>query len=267
MAARPSIKLNGVALPPQMIAAEAQHHPASTPAAAFTAAAHALIVRTLLLEQAKRQGIVAEPQFLAPGKCELDDEAVIRTLIEDHVPAREPDKSECRTYYEAHRTRFRAQDLFEVSHILFRPDANDANGDLVAAKKAAAAIRELEAEPSRFDGIARSRSECDSRTNGGRLGQISSGDTFPEFEDALTSLQEGEITQSPVKTRFGWHVIRLDARAVGEILPFEYVQEEIAAYLTEQDWRRRVGRYISGLIKDASIEGIEMNPSSESKAA
>ena len=51
MAPRPSIKLNGVVLPPHMIAAEAQHHPSQTPAAAFQAAARALIIRTLLLEE------------------------------------------------------------------------------------------------------------------------------------------------------------------------------------------------------------------------
>src|SRR3569623_1626804 len=80
--ARPAIKLNGVALPPQMIAAEAQHHPARTPAAAFQAAARALIIRTLLLEEAARQGLEATPQIIAEGKRETVEEARIRQLLE-----------------------------------------------------------------------------------------------------------------------------------------------------------------------------------------
>ena len=92
MAPRPSIKLNGVVLPPHMIAAEAQHHPSKTPAAAFQAAARALIIRTLLLEEAKRNAITAVPQFVAPGKRELDDEARIRALMEARIPITEVER-------------------------------------------------------------------------------------------------------------------------------------------------------------------------------
>ena len=70
--ARPIVRLNGVALPPRMIAAEAQHHPARTPAAAFESAARALIIRTLLLEEAARRGLTATPQEVTEGKRELD---------------------------------------------------------------------------------------------------------------------------------------------------------------------------------------------------
>ena len=65
MAPRLPIKLNGVVLPSHMIAAEAQHHPSQSPPLAFQAAARAIIIRTLLLEEAKRDGIIAEPEFVA----------------------------------------------------------------------------------------------------------------------------------------------------------------------------------------------------------
>ena len=108
MAPRPSIKLNGVVLPPHMIAAEAQHHPSQTPAAAFQAAARALVIRTLLLEEAKRDAIAAEPQFVAPGKRELNDEARIRALMEARIPVTEPGEDQCRAFYDANRSRFRS---------------------------------------------------------------------------------------------------------------------------------------------------------------
>ena len=108
--------------------------------------------------------------------------------------------------------------------------------------------------------MAREQSECDSRANGGRLGQIVRGETVPEFEMALQGLEEGQIAASPVRSRFGAHVLKLDARANGEILPFEYVREQIESYLAERQWRRDVAAYIERLVSQAQIEGVDLSP-------
>lgn len=259
MALRPPIKLNGVVLPSHMIAAEAQHHPAQTPAAAYQAAARALIVRTLLLEEAKRDGIAAEPELVAPGKRELDDEARIRALMEARISVTEPGESECRAFYDADPSRFRSPDLFEASHILFLAHPHDTQAYAAALAQAQAIIAELHDAPGRFEAIAREKSQCDSRVNGGRLGQIARGETVPEFETALQALQEGQIAATPLKSRFGVHVLKLDARASGEILPFEYVREQIADYLAERQWRRAAAAYIDRLVCAAQIEGVDMS--------
>jgi len=261
MAPRPPIKLNGIVLPPHMIAAEAQHHPAKNPAAAFQAAARALIVRTLLLEEAKREAIKAEPELVAPGKRELDDEATIRALIETRIPVSEPTELECRTFYEADSSRFRSPDLYEASHILFLAHPHDAPAYSAAVARAQSVIAELSESPERFEAIAKEQSECDSRANGGRLGQIVRGETVSEFEGALQELEEGQISPSPIQSRFGAHVLRLDARALGQTLPFEYVKEQISAYLAEQRWSLDVAAYIERLVSQAQIEGIDISPS------
>ncbi len=260
MASRASIKLNGVTLPPQMIAAEAQHHAAATPADAFAAAARAIIVRTLLLEEANRRGAVSQPELVAPGKRELDDEARIRALMETAVPVPEAGEDECRAYYAANTTRFRAADLFEASHILFAAHPHDTAAFKTALERAEETIAELTRAPARFEAIAKEKSDCDSRANGGRLGQVLRGELVSEFEQVLYTLDEGQIAPSPVKTRFGAHVVKLDARALGEILPFEYVRDQIAAFLSERVWRRDVARFIEGLVAAASIEGVAMHP-------
>jgi peptidyl-prolyl cis-trans isomerase C len=258
MALRPSIKLNGIVLPSHMIAAEAQHHPSQTPAAAFQAAARALIIRTLLLEEAKRDAIAAEPEFVAPGKRELDDEARIRALMEARIPVTEPDDGQCRAFYDANPSRFRSPDLYEASHILFMAHPHDAQAYAGAVARAAAVIAELTRSPGRFETIAREQSECDSRANGGRLGQLVPGETVPEFEKVLQSLEEGQISPMPVRSRFGAHILKLDARANGETLPFAYVHEQIESYLAERQWRRDVAAYIERLVGKAQIEGIDM---------
>lgn len=258
MAPRPQIKLNNVVLPPHMIAAEAQHHPAKSPAAAFQIAARALIVRTLLLEEAKRRGIVAKPELVSPGKRETDDEARIRVLMENVVVAVEPDEAECVAFYEADPARFKSPDLFEASHILFAAHPHDVEAYAAATARAETLIEELLKKPNRFEALAREQSECDSRANGGRLGQITKGDTVREFEYALENLEEGQISPEPVKSRFGVHILKLDARACGQPLPYDYVRERISLFLAEKAWRKDVAHFVNMLVANAKIEGVEM---------
>lgn len=256
--ARPTIRLNGVALPPQMIAAEAQHHPARSPAAAFDAAARALIIRTLLLEEAGRQGFQPEPALVVDGKRETLEEAQIRQLLEHCVPVSEPSEAECRAYFDLQDGRLRSPELVEASHILFAADPDNPRACARAQVAAVAALEELSGDPGLFESLARQRSECSSKNDGGRLGQLLAGDTVPEFEAALLSLKPGQIAQAPVKTRFGFHVLRLDARIAGKPLPFLYVREKIAAFLGERRWRQDAVLFIAGLVQAAAIEGIDM---------
>ena len=79
------------------------------------------------------------------------------------------------------------------------------------------------------------------------------------------SLEEGQIAATPIRSRFGAHVLKLDARADGEILPFEYVREQIRSYLAEQQWRRDVAAYIERLVDQAHIEGVDMSPANVAK--
>jgi peptidyl-prolyl cis-trans isomerase C len=264
--ARPVVRLNGVTLPPQMIAAEAQHHPARTPAAAFEAAARALIVRTLLLEEAARLGLDAEPEEIGGGKRELPDEARIRHLLDCRVPIPDVAEAECLAYYEQHRACFRSPELVEVSHILFAAAPGDAGALAKAQKAAADALAALDMNPGLFESLARDRSDCGSKSAGGRLGQLSPGETVAEFEAALVTLQPGEIAAAPVKSRFGVHIVRLDARMPGQPLPFSYVRGKIAAFLIERAWRQAAALFIARLVNAAEIEGVAMRAPEDAAA-
>ena len=185
----------------------------------------------------------------------------IRALMEARIPVVEPFEDRCRAFYDANPSRFRSPDLYEASHILFLAHPHDVEAYAGAVARAEAVIAELRRSPQRFEAIAREQSECDSKANGGRLGQIVPGETVPEFEKALEGLKEGEIAALPVRSRFGAHILKLDARAHGETLPFDYVRDQIESYLAEQQWRRDVAAYIARLVSRAKIEGVEMSPS------
>jgi peptidyl-prolyl cis-trans isomerase C len=263
MATQAAIRVNGVVVPPHVIAAEAQHHPAKTPRAAARSAARALVIRFLLLEDAARRGIAAAPEWVSEGKRETDDEARIRALLEAAVPVHEPTEMACRDHYAANPARFRSPDLFEASHILFAAPPDDRDARARAEARARLAIEEILAHPERFDAIARDRSDCSSGKSGGRLGQLVPGETVPQFEAALATLSAGSIAETPVLTRFGAHVVRLDARASGRALPFAHVRPGIESFLAERQWRLDVARFIDELVANAVIEGMDLKADRE----
>lgn len=248
------IAVNGVDIPESAVWAEVQYHPAPSRQEAEHQAAVALVVRELLLQEARRLAI--EPAAPQPG--ESDEEAMIRALTEREVKTPEPDEETCRRYYANNRERFRSADLFEVSHILIAAPADDEQARNEARDKARAAIMQLAGDPARFAGLAAQLSDCPSKHTGGNLGQIGRGATVPEFEQALTRMAEGELSAEPVESRYGLHVIHLHRRIDGVPLEFEQVGARIAEYLRERVWRRALSQYLQILIGRAEIQGIEL---------
>lgn len=256
---KPSVvSVNGVVVARAAIAREAQNHPAPKPIIAWQAAARALVLRELLLQEARRLGVGAEPAVDAQGRRETEDEALIRTLAEREVTVPEADEDACRRYYEQNRRRFRSADIFEASHILFAAPAHDRTKFAQAQGDAAAVLAELKARPERFAELAGVHSDCPSGQQGGNLGQITAGQTTAEFEAALVKLEPGTLSDEPVATRYGLHIIRLDRKHEGRPLPFEIVGERIAAYLTERARRTATAQYIARLVSRAQITGIEL---------
>ncbi|MFV0386052.1 peptidylprolyl isomerase [Paracoccus sp. (in: a-proteobacteria)] len=255
----PELVVNGETVPRAAIAAEAQNHaaPKGKPGIAWRKAANALALRTLLLQEARRRGFRPEPAELGPGRFETGDEALIRTLLEAAIEVEAPSEDAVRAEWARDPARFRAPPLWEVSHILIACDPRD------KAETAAARMRALDlagralADPRGFSRLAAAHSDCGSKATGGTLGQIGPGDTVPEFETALASLSEGEVTADPVLTRHGWHVIRLDGRADGAPLPFETVRPKIAAAMEKAAWARAARDFVNGLIAAAKVSGAD----------
>jgi peptidyl-prolyl cis-trans isomerase C len=252
------VSVNGIAIPRDTIAREVQHHRASAPVAAWKKAARALAIRELLLQEARRLKLVAEPLTDGEGRQEAEEEARIRVLIEREVRMPEPDTESCRRYYEQNRHRFRSPDIYEAAHILFSAPVNNQAAFACAREKAEGVLAELKLHSERFVDLARLHSACPSGAQGGNLGQITSGQTTPEFERALMALEPGTLCQEPVATRYGFHIIRLDRKIERRELPFEAVAARIADYLSESVERRALAQYIARLASHAQIEGIDL---------
>ena len=255
----PEVTVNGEAIPATRIAAEAQNHPApkDKPGLAWRAAARALAVRALLLQEARRRGLTAEPEALGEGQRETEEEALIRALIE--AEAASPGEEEVRAAWARDPSRFRSPPLWEASHILCACDPQDDAAKAAALSRAEALAARLLADPAGFARLAAAERDCGSRNAGGALGQLGPGDTVPEFEATLRGLSEGEVTAEPVLTRHGWHLIRLDALAEGRELPYEVVRPRLAEALEKAAWARAARDLVARLAAAAEVRGVDLS--------
>jgi len=113
-------------------------------------------------------------------------------------------------------------------------------------------------DPATFEQCARDYSNCPSGDAGGNLGQLTHGQTVPEFERAIFALAGGEIAKRLVETRFGLHIIRVARKAEGAQLPFEIVKESIARFLTDYAKTKATRQYLEILIGQMNIQGVDL---------
>jgi len=117
-------------------------------------------------------------------------------------------------YYEKNKSTYKTQEMVRASHIL------------VDSEEKANEILEDITDGLKFEDAAAKYSSCPSKTSGGDLGQFSKGQMVPEFEKAAFSMRKGEIS-NPVKTQFGYHIIKLVDTISERDSSLDEVKEEI----------------------------------------
>lgn len=235
------ISVNGVEIDDAAIEQELQHHrQAPNP---LKRAAHELVLRTVLLQQADILGIAGD-----------DDEERIDTLLALQVQIPQADEAACLTWYRNNAARYTNGELVEARHILFQVTPG-APLELLRAT-AEAVLEELQQHPARFGELAAEYSNCSSGKVGGSLGQLSRGQSVPEFEELAFRLGEGELAGRLLETRFGLHIVQVQRKVAGQLLPFDAVKSEIAAYLDRQSSQRAIHQYLHILVGQAEIEGM-----------
>lgn len=167
-------------------------------------------------------------------------------------------EADAKKYYDEHIKEFTTPadqpGTFRASHILIMADekADD------AAKKAALdqinqISAELKKDPTKFEELAKEKSSCPSKANGGSLGAFTNKDMVPEFQKALEKLKEGEIS-APVKTQFGYHIIRRDKLQGETIQPFDRLKTPLMGYLKQQKQMQTFMEYIGQLEKSNNVK-------------
>ena len=208
-------------------------------------------VRELLRQRAVVDGLLDPDEADAALVAEAVEE-----LLSREVSTPEPIEDEMRRYYDSHAAEFRSGDLVNVRHILFQVTAA-VNVPQIRAR-AEETLNILLKQPEQFGDLARELSNCPSGENGGILGQLGRGDTVPEFEKVLFSPGRTGVSRDLVKTRFGFHIIAVDQRIPGKVLPFELVRDQIATRLKAVVEARALRQYVNVLAGGAVLEGVDL---------
>ncbi len=139
-------------------------------------------------------------------------------------------------------------------HILVQVDPNAPADKVEAARKKAEALAAEARKPGvDFVALAKAKSEGPSAADGGDLGFFKRGVMVPAFERVAFSLNEGEVSE-PVRTQFGWHILKVEEKRAVDVAPFEQVKGELEAKLKMQKTEKYVEQYVQELRQKASVE-------------
>ncbi|MDO5479610.1 MAG: peptidylprolyl isomerase [Clostridia bacterium] len=129
---------------------------------------------------------------------------------------------EIKAFYEENKERFGKGESVNASHILV--DSEDKANEILA---------KINAGEISFEDAARAESSCPSKENGGNLGEFTRGQMVKEFDEAVFAMEVGEI-KGPVKTQFGFHLIKLCAKNEAKAYEFEEIKSELSDMVTKE---------------------------------
>ena len=244
----PIIKVNGIAIDDTDLANELQYHQNANFDLVVQQSAQALVIKRLLLNDAKSKGIDTSKD---------NEEEALQKLLADNVSYDDPSNEDCQRYFENNRAKFVTEPLMEVNHILLAAAKDDLPAREVAKNKSKDIITQLKKDPMLFPVLAEQFSACPSKKTAGSLGQISKGQTVPEFERQLMLLPQG-LADKGIESRYGVHVVNIERKIEGKPLEYSMVEDKVKGYLVHRASHLAIQAYIQSLVERADIEGVKM---------
>ena len=196
-----------------------------------------VIAREVFMQEAQKRGLDKAPDFKV--QMELARQSIlIRELFADFQKKNPVTDAEIKAEYDKFVSANSGKE-YKVSHILVESE-DEAKAIIASIKKG-----------SKFEDIAKKQSkDPGSGAKGGNLDWANPGSYVAEFTEALIKLEKGKMTQTPVKSQFGWHVIRLDDERLAELPKFEEVKPQVAEQLQQQ----KLAKFQEDLRAKAKVE-------------
>ncbi len=194
-----------------------------------------LIGREVMLQEADKQGFGTKAEVKAAIE-NARQSIIINAMLADYVKKNPVKDTEIKAEYDKYKAAMGEKE-YHSRHILVATEQEAK--DIIAKLKAGGKFEEL-AKVSK-DGSA---------NNGGDLGWMAPGKLVKPFADAMIALKNGEITQTPVKTEFGYHVIKLEESRATKLPALEEVKGQVAEALQQ----RKIAAFRDELTKKAKIQ-------------
>ncbi len=195
-----------------------------------------LVEREILVQEGERLGFAKSAEF----KDQLEmtrQQLVIRGLIQDYVKKHELTDAELKAEYAKYKEMSGGKE-YNARHILVEKE-EDAKAIITKLKGGA-----------KFEELAKASKDPGSAANGGALDWSPASNYVPEFGDALKKLAKGKFTETPVKTQFGFHVIRLEDSRDAKLASME----EMKPQLTQAAQQKKLQAYVEELKKKAKVQ-------------
>ena len=179
-----------------------------------------LIGSKLAAQEARRAGLQKDGEHLklmARVEEQLLERQYMLKIIEERTT-----EAALKTQYNLHIAGLGGQDQVRARHILV---ASEADGKAV--------IGEI-GKGADFAELAKKRSTDPAGSNGGDLGFFAKNEMVAEFAEAAFAMQPGDVSKAPVKSEFGWHVIKVEERRVGAPPSFQDVEDEVRGELSRE---------------------------------
>lgn len=181
-----------------------------------------LIDRVIVSSDARTKGLTDDPG-VQRRMAYYENKALRDVYWTQLISSRISDEA-AKEFYDAQIGSVETQEEIKARHIL------------VATEEEAQSVIDALGAGGDFEALAKEHSTGPSGAEGGDLGYFTAGTMVAEFNDAAFALQAGEIS-APVKTKFGWHVIKVEDRRVQEVPGFDLVKDQVIEALAQQEGR------------------------------
>lgn len=195
-----------------------------------------LIVEEIVAQEAIKKGLDKTADVLT--QLDLARQTVlIRAYLQDYIKNNAPSDEAVKAEYEKIKSQMGDKE-YHVRHILVEKEAEAK--DIIARLK----------KGEKFEKLAEKSKDPGSKASGGDLGWAAPANFVPEFSAAMVKLQKGQYTTEPVKSQFGWHVIKLEDMRAMQAPSFEEVKPSLRQRLQQQ----QIDKAISDLRAKAKVE-------------
>lgn len=197
-----------------------------------------LAMQSMVAGEAVKKGLDKAPETARQLEM-LKQSLLANAFVQDYIKTHEVTDAMIAAEYEKINAKAGGNE-FKARHILVKEEA-----------EAKDIIAKLKTDLKQFGALAKAKSmDPGSKVNGGDLGWFNPAGMVPEFGAAVAKLEKGKFTEEPVKSQFGYHVIKLDDTRPVKVPAFEEAKKE----LTERMQQRNLQLFRDELMKKAKIE-------------
>lgn len=180
-----------------------------------------VILREIFMQEAEKRGIAATEEY--KNQMELARQTImIRAMFADQQAKNPVTEADMKAEYDKFKAANSGKE-YRARHILVEKE-----------DQAKAIVKSIKGG-AKFEDIAKKQSkDPGSGANGGDLDWAAAGSYVTEFSEAMVKLDKGQMTEEPVKSQFGWHIIRVDDIREAQLPPFEEVKPQLEQQMTQQ---------------------------------